>query len=47
MPITLTLTLDEVNLILTTLAGEPYRTVADVIVKVRTQALEQVSPNAS
>lgn len=39
------LSLDEVNGVLVALSKLPYDQVADLIVKIRTQAMPQVSPN--
>jgi hypothetical protein len=42
--ITLNLTVQEVNLIISALAKQPYEAVADILAKIRADSLKQLNP---
>lgn len=44
MNLSISLTVDEVNFIINTIAEKPYNQVADLLQKIRQQALDQVNP---
>lgn len=42
--ITLELTVQEVNLVITSLAKQPYEAVADLLARIRSDSLKQLTP---